>query len=157
MAGRSATGGCRPFGRGSPTCRSARCSSKARCWTTCAARSRCTCIGERRFDPERALALLARLGRDEAFLSQQGANLSGGEGQIVALVRVLLVEPTVLLLDEATASLDPDATRRVEALIVDWRREAPERACLWVSHDSAQLGRVATRSVSLQDEWGVTA
>ncbi|MGA9521552.1 MAG: ATP-binding cassette domain-containing protein [Myxococcaceae bacterium] len=112
---------------------------------------------DRRFDPDRALSLLARLGRDDVFLSQQGANLSGGEGQIVALVRVLLVEPTVLLLDEATASLDPDATRRVEALIADWRRESRERACLWVSHDPAQLGRVATRSVSLRDEWGVTA
>ncbi len=42
---------------------------------------------DRRFDRERALELLAALGRDAAFLSNPSHSLSGGEAQIVALVR----------------------------------------------------------------------
>ncbi len=104
---------------------------------------------ERRFDPESAGRLLRTLGRDDAFLSLQGVNLSGGEAQIVALVRVLLLDPTVLLLDEATASLDPETTRKAEALLEAWRSERPERACLWVSHDPAQRARVASRELAI--------
>jgi putative ABC transport system ATP-binding protein len=102
------------------------------------------------FDRTRAAALAERAGRGGDFLGKRAADLSGGEAQIAALVRVLQLSPEVLLLDEPTASLDPQAARAVEALVDAWFDEAPaERAFIWVSHDPAQASRVSDRQVPM--------
>ncbi|GAA5534041.1 ABC transporter ATP-binding protein [Deinococcus aluminii] len=100
---------------------------------------------ERRFEVREATRLLTVFGRDETFLARDAATLSGGEGQITALLRALLLEPSVLLLDEATSALDPETVRRAEALLDRWRTDRPGRALVWVSHDPAQRERVAGR------------
>ncbi|HWV38183.1 MAG TPA: ATP-binding cassette domain-containing protein [Vulgatibacter sp.] len=102
----------------------------------------------KRFDRDRAAALLGRLGRDASFLEARTSNLSGGEAQVVALVRALLLDPRILLLDEATASLDRAAAARAEALLAEWAE--PGRASIWTSHDPDQLARVADRRVDLE-------
>src|SRR5262249_56993418 len=53
----------------------------------------------KRFDRERMVNLLHALGRDEAFLDKSGRDLSGGEAQIVALLRAIQLDPAALLLD----------------------------------------------------------
>ena len=98
------------------------------------------------FDRERAAALFADLGRDGSFLERSHRDLSGGEAQIVALVRALQLDPDVLLLDEPTASLDAEAGRRVEARISAWA-SGGARSLVWVSHDASQAGRVAGRQI----------
>jgi putative ABC transport system ATP-binding protein len=118
-----------------------------------------------RFDRARAEQLAQAAGRDPAFLDKFASELSGGEAQIAALVRVLQLSPDVLLLDEPTASLDPGSARAIEALIDAWcgarvaqaeqaARDAQaaqaERAFIWVSHDPAQAARVATRHLTMQ-------
>lgn len=80
----------------------------------------------------------------------QVSRLSSGERQRLALLRLLSVEPEVLLLDEPTANLDPANIERVEALIERWRRER-RTALLWVSHDPAQRRRVSERSLRIED------
>lgn len=103
----------------------------------------------RAFPSERARAALERLGRDDGFLDQSATELSGGEAQLVALLRVLLIEPRLLLLDEPSASLDDEATAALEALVDDWLSEQPGRAVVWTSHRRSQLARVSEREVAL--------
>lgn len=104
-----------------------------------------------RFDRDRAARLAAAAGKHEDFLSKRASDLSGGEGQVVALIRVLQLEPEVLLLDEPTASLDPESARAVETLVADWFEAGRTmRASIWVSHDPVQAERVGERRLTMR-------
>jgi len=92
---------------------------------------------------------LAALGRNSDFLTQRAERLSGGEAQIVAVLRALLVASDILLLDEPTASLDAEATAGIETLIARWLGEQSHRACIWTSHDRSQLARISDRTLAL--------
>ncbi len=105
----------------------------------------------RRFDPEKVDDLLGRLGRDRSFLEKASRDLSGGEAQIVGLLRALQLEPTVFLLDEPTASLDQATAEAVEGLLDDWlAADSPARALVWISHDRDQAHRVTDRRIYLR-------
>jgi putative ABC transport system ATP-binding protein len=97
------------------------------------------------FRREAAIELLRATGREADFLGKPAGDLSGGEAQITALIRVLQLAPAVLLLDEPTASLDPAATRDIEALIDTWLKGDETRAAVWVSHSDEQARRVGRR------------
>lgn len=101
------------------------------------------------YDERRARALLTDLGRDVSLLDQDAAALSGGEAQTVGLVRALLTDPSVLLLDEPTAGLDPERKRAVETVVAAHLDRQPGRAAVWTSHDASQLDRVTDRSLDL--------
>ncbi len=98
-----------------------------------------------------ATPLVAALGLPEEALDWEVERLSSGERQRLALARLLAGEPRALLLDEATANLDPESTERVERLVGDYRRKAGV-AVLWVSHDRGQRARVAGRSLVIDGE-----
>ncbi|WP_111747658.1 ABC transporter ATP-binding protein [Salinisphaera orenii] len=105
----------------------------------------------RAFPTETAEKHLAALGLDKGLLRQRADRLSGGETQIIAALRALLIEPRVLLLDEPAASMDVTTARRLETLIEYWRACDPGRACIWTSHDRHQLERVTDRQFPLAD------
>ncbi len=87
---------------------------------------------------------LARLGLSE--LGQAPARtLSAGEAQRVALARSLVVEPSVLLLDEPTGNLDPYNVGLIEDIV---RLENAERGTtvVVVTHDVFQAKRLAHRT-----------
>ena len=73
---------------------------------------------------ESALASIGALERFEQFpdgldtdVRERGSRLSAGERQLVALARAALVDPAVLVLDEATSNLDPGTEAEVEAAL----------------------------------------
>lgn len=94
----------------------------------------------RRERPARIAELLHLAGLD----AQAGAparRLSGGEQQRLAMARALAAGPRFLLLDEPAASLDPQATAAIEALI---RRAAADGVkVVLVTHDRGQAERLA--------------
>lgn len=105
---------------------------------------------QRKFDLEVHRAWLESLNRDESFLRKQHRELSGGESQIVALLRALQLEPEVLLLDEPTSALDSHSSRAVERLLDVWlARQTARRATVWVTHDHQQAERVASRTIEM--------
>ena len=100
----------------------------------------------RRPAPARTTALLHAIGRDESFLQADSSHLSGGEAQLVCLMRIIQLEPQVLFLDEPTSALDPGTAAAAEALIAHWHAAAPQqRAWVWISHSPEQLARISGR------------
>lgn len=105
-------------------------------------------LAGRAYDRERARRLLDSLTRGD-LLDRPTGDLSGGEAQVVALVRALLLEPTLLLLDEPTASMDEGLAEAAERLVAEWLAE-PGRAVIWTSHRGDRLDRVTDRVVRLE-------
>jgi putative ABC transport system ATP-binding protein len=103
----------------------------------------------RRFDREWITGRLRAVGRNADFLERFTRDLSGGEAQIVALLRAVQLTPLILLLDEPTAALDPETAQAAEQLVAAWRAEDAARATVWVSHNADQARRVADRTLRL--------
>ena len=88
----------------------------------------------------RATEWLARVGLDH--LSDRAApDLSGGEGQKLALARALVTDPALVFLDEPCASLDGRATRDIEAILTD--AAASGVRLVMSTHDLGQARRLA--------------
>jgi UDP-glucose/iron transport system ATP-binding protein len=83
---------------------------------------------------------LRELGFETDVMQWQIARLSSGERQRLALLRLLIQQPKVLLLDEPTANLDRQNVQRVESLLGRYRQEQAIMM-IWVSHDPDQLRR----------------
>ena len=97
---------------------------------------------------DEAKACLERLGlpQDDAFLSHHPYDVSGGQQQLVALAKLLLTKPELLLLDEPSRGLDRKAkSALVDALLA---AQAEGVTVIMSSHDE-ELIEAAASSVSL--------
>ena len=94
---------------------------------------------ELRFDQEAALKYMELLGLHPDMLEQQAGTLSGGESARVALIRALLIQPQVLLLDEPNYSLDDERRYILLQVLVQWLKEDDKRAILMVSHNAEDI------------------
>jgi len=72
-------------------------------------------------------------------LGTAGAGLSAGEAQLLALARVWLRDPGIVVLDEATARVDPETERRLEAAVDELMRG---RTTLVIAHRLSTLRNV---------------
>jgi len=98
--------------------------------------------------PVRAMQALARVGLQE-LAARSARNLSGGQQQRLALARAWALQPNLVLLDEPTSSLDPNAKREVEHLLSEWVA-ASGVSLLFSSHNLGQVKRLATRVIYLE-------
>jgi len=96
----------------------------------------------------RAHELLSSFGVDHRATALP-RQLSGGEAQRVAIARALAVDPPVLLMDEPTASLDPE--RRTELGELLQRLLAQGRTLIVATHDEEFARDFATRIVRMHD------
>ncbi len=92
------------------------------------------------FDQKPGAKLLTQLGLEEDVMNWQAARLSSGEKQRLGLLRVLSLQPQVLLLDEPTANLDDASALAVEAVLDTYRKQTGA-ILVWVSHSTAQQSR----------------
>ncbi len=97
--------------------------------------------------PDEAALLLPRLNLRPELLDAPVSQLSSGERQRLAFIRALIRRPALLLLDEPSAALDPDATAKLEALIMELRAQGT--GFIIVSHNPAQGQRLATRRYAM--------
>ena len=97
---------------------------------------------------QRISALLAELDL-EAVADRPYANLSAGQRTRVSLAKSLLNSPELLLLDEPTASLDPDVGDRMRSLLERYRAQSG-CAMLLASHNMAEVERLCDRVIMLR-------
>jgi putative ABC transport system ATP-binding protein len=98
---------------------------------------------------EEAARRLADVGLDADLLDRDALSLSGGEAQRMCLARTLATGCDVVLADEITSSLDPEATAVLEHLVVGLARSGT--SVLWVTHDPAQRDRIADRTLCIEE------
>jgi len=97
---------------------------------------------------ERIERLAADLDLKE-FLDRSNGKLSAGQKTRVALAKALINEPDLLLLDEPTASLDPDTADWVRGRLEAFRRNN-NAAILLASHNMSEVERLCERVIIMK-------
>jgi len=95
---------------------------------------------------------LAVLGRDldiTDYFKRPYGTLSAGQKTRVALAKSLLNQPEILLLDEPTASLDPDTADRMRRTLTDYQRESGATLLL-ASHNMSEVERLCDQVIMLR-------
>jgi len=95
-----------------------------------------------------ATKLAQQLRLPDDIFDRQILRLSTGERQRLALIRALVTQPGVLLLDEPTSSLDQESVAAVESLLAT----ALERGLILilVTHDAAQAERMGNQIMRIE-------
>jgi ABC-2 type transport system ATP-binding protein len=97
----------------------------------------------------RRIAVLARELDLEALVNRPYRNMSAGQRTRVALAKALLNEPEVLLLDEPTASLDPDTADRVRGWLEAYRERTGATLVL-ASHNMPEVERLCDQVILMR-------
>jgi len=74
------------------------------------------------------------------ILKEPGTGLSGGQQQRLCIARTIAVKPDVILMDEPTSALDPISTEKIEALMLELKKDF---TIVTVTHNMQQAARIA--------------
>ena len=74
------------------------------------------------------------------ILKEPGTGLSGGQQQRLCIARTIAVKPDVILMDEPTSALDPISTEKIEALMLELKKDY---TIVTVTHNMQQAARIA--------------
>ena len=74
------------------------------------------------------------------ILREPGTSLSGGQQQRLCIARTIAVKPDVILMDEPTSALDPISTEKIEALMLELKKDF---TIVSVTHNMQQAARIA--------------
>src|SRR5690625_3328329 len=97
---------------------------------------------------ERSLRQAALWDEVSDRLSRPASRLSAGQQQRLSIARALAVEPDVLLMDEPTSSLDPQATKRIEELVTQLKDDV---TIIIVTHNMQQAARISDTTAFFLD------
>jgi oligopeptide/dipeptide ABC transporter ATP-binding protein len=92
----------------------------------------------------RVVSILKKVGLDEGHLRRFPHQLSGGQAQRVAIARALILEPKILICDEAVAALDGSVRGQVLDLLKEAQRESG-LSIIFISHDLAVVRSLGHR------------
>ena len=81
---------------------------------------------------------------------KNSTRLSAGQTTTVILARTFLVEPTIVLLDEPTSTLDPENAQRIRAFISDYNQQNAV-SMLFTSHNMAEVTELCHRIIVLRN------
>ncbi len=97
----------------------------------------------------RCVSVLSKLGFDESFHDLPTGALSGGQRTRLALVRLILSEPDILILDEPTNHLDIDSLNWLESFLSTYKKTV-----MVVSHDRWFLDHVTNKTLEIEHKKG---
>lgn len=97
----------------------------------------------------RATEILGELGIDR-LADQRVESLSSGQGTLVGFAKAVIHHPELVVLDEPTASLDPDVAMRVRDRL-EWMNSEHRATLLLTSHDMREVESLTDRVVFLRD------
>jgi phosphate transport system ATP-binding protein len=92
---------------------------------------------------EKALTDAALWDEVKDRLHESAFGISGGQQQRLCIARALAVKPEVILMDEPASALDPIATKKIEELVVELKRDY---TIVIVTHNMQQAARISDRT-----------
>lgn len=98
---------------------------------------------------DRARSLLSLVKMDEAALDRLPNQFSGGQRQRICIARALMLEPRILIADEAVSALDVSVQAEVLQLLADIRQQMG-LTLLFVTHDLRVASQVCDRVMVMQ-------
>jgi len=99
-------------------------------------------LGEKEVE-ERVKKACEIVGVDEKYFTRSPFELSGGQKRRVAIAGVIAMEPSVLVLDEPVAGLDPKGRDGILEMIKNLHEQRPDITIIFVSHSMEDVARIA--------------
>ena len=96
----------------------------------------------------RAHEALKQVGLDESYFKRAPFDLSGGEKRKVAIAGILAIDPDILIFDEPTAGFDPQSSKDLMNLIIEFHKNG--KTIIIITHDMDLVNTYTKRVVMLE-------